>query len=267
MQLEEFLNDYFKEIKEVGDFHFNYLISHKFKFPKTNYIELKRFIDTAVNFLKNIDKKILEGLAGKLYGDINVLYDFYKNFEKKSQYAELVFYNEYLENMEKYKSLKEEYESLKKSIEKYTATISISEEKLKSMPSTDPGYKKLKKMYVDAIHELSKKRDRFQEVKEELANIEKKEELQFFPKFNKYKEMYLKKLEKVINVKLFYFEKLLWYNASRSRPIVKFFDEAGIEGDFSTKTFIRYFLRNIDMSKSRNSDWLNYLQKILKVVE
>ncbi|GAB6045843.1 hypothetical protein JCM11957_14410 [Caminibacter profundus] len=79
--------------------------------------------------------------------------------------------------------------------------------------------------------------------------------------------MHLKKLEKIINVKLYYFDKLLWYNASKSNLIVEFFNKSNINGDFSTKTFIKYFLKNIDMSKSHNSDWLIYLQKILKVVE
>jgi len=127
--------------------------------------------------------------------------------------------------------------------------------------------KKIKKVYVDSIYELSKKGDRFYEAKKLMEEIERKEELQFFPRFNKLREMHLKKLEKIINVKLYYFDKLLWYNASKSNLIVEFFNKSNIDGDFSTKTFIKYFLKNIDMSKSHNSDWLIYLQKILKVVE
>ena len=265
--LEEFLNNYFSLIKKVNNFHWEYLTTNKFKFPKTNYIELKKFIDTATNFLSDIDKSILEGLAGKLYQDITSLYNFYNEFFKKSKYTEYVFYREYLENIEKYKKLKEKVESLKKSMEEYNLTIQTTEEQLKNLSEKDSNYKKIKKTYVDAIYELSKVKDEYHKSKKEMTEIEKKEEMQFFPEFNKLKEINLKKLEKIINVKLYYFEKILWFNASKSPLIVKFFNNSHIEGDFSTKTFIKYFLKNIDISKSSNSEWYLYLQKMLKVAE
>jgi hypothetical protein len=265
--LEEFLDNYFNLINKVNDFHWNYISTNKFKFPKTNYFELKRFIDTAANFLSDIDENILDGLAGKLYQDINSLYNFYNDFYKKSKYTEYVFYREYLENIEKYKTLSEKVKNLKKSMEEYNLTIQTTEEQLKKISEKDPNYKKIKKTYVDSIYELSKIKDEYQEAKKEMTEIEKREEMHFFPEFNKQREINLKKLEKIINVKLYYFEKILWFNASKSPLIIKFFNNAHIEGNFSTKTFIKYFLKNIDISKSSNSEWYLYLQKILKVAE
>ena len=100
-----------------------------------------------------------------------------------------------------------------------------------------------------------------------IEEKKKKEEKEFFPKFNDLKKTNLLKLKKIINTKLFYFDKILWYNASQSDLIIKFFETSDIKGDFSTKTFIQYFLKNVDISKSNNSDWIIYLQKILKVIE
>jgi hypothetical protein len=100
-----------------------------------------------------------------------------------------------------------------------------------------------------------------------MIKIEKREEMRFFPEFNKLKEINLKKLEKIINTKLYYFEKILWFNASKSPLVIKFFNDSHIEGNFSTKTFIKDFLKNIDISKSSNSKWYLYLQKMLKVAE
>ena len=265
--LEKFLDDYFELIKEINNFHFNYLMSNKFYFPKTDYIELKRFIDTATNFLSDIDNKIMEGLTGKLYQDIHSLYSFYKNFTQKSQYAQNIFYQGYLENISNYKTLKNKVKKLKASIEKYTHTIATNEEKLKTMSKNDKEYKKTKRLYVDAIYELSLAKDQFYESKNMIEEIEKKEEKEFFPKFNDLKKTNLLKLKKIINTKLFYFDKILWYNASQSDLIIKFFETSDIKGDFSTKTFIQYFLKNVDISKSNNSDWIIYLQKILKVIE
>jgi len=265
--LSEFLDNYFNNIKKVNEFHWNYLTTNHFKFPQNNYIELKRFIDTATNFLSDIDKDILSNLAGKLYQDINSLYEYYNEFYKKSKYSEYIFHKEYLETIEKYKKLKDEVEKSQKSMEEYNNIIQSSEEQLKEMSKDDLAYKKIKKRYVDAIYEFSKVKEEFYKVKKDMVEIEKSEQTKFFPEFNKLKEHNLKKLKKIINVKLYYFEKILWFNASKSPAVIKFFDDSNIEGDFSTKTFIKYFLKNIDVSKSSNSEWLGYLQKMLRVVE
>ena len=267
MKLQEFLDEYFNLIKRVNDFHWNFLIENKFVFPKNNYIELKRFIDTATNFLRDIDDKILKGLAGKLYQDMDSLYKFYTQFSKESQYSEVIFYKNYLDTLDEYREVKEKVEKLKDKIEEYTELISKSEEQLKHITQEDSSYKKIKKVYVDSIYELSKCKDEFYENKRKMETIKKREEVKFFPEFKKLRDIHLKKLEKIINVKLFYFEKLLWFNAQNSELIVKFFTTSHIEGDFSTKTFIEYFLKNIDEAKSNNSEWLSYLKQMLKVIE
>jgi len=267
VKLQEFLDEYFALIKKVNNFHWNFLIENKFVFPKTNYMDLKKFIDTSTNFLRDIDDKILKGLAGKLYQDIDSLYQFYIQFTKETQYIEVIFYRNYLDSLDEYREVKEKVEKLKGKIEEYTDLISKSEEDLKYMTEKDNLYKKTKKIYVDSIYELSKCKDKFYENKGKMEEIKKREEVEFFPEFKKLREIHLKKLEKIINVKLFYFEKLLWFNAQNSELIVKFFTTSHIEGDLSTKTFIKYFLKNIDESKSIHSDWINYLKQILKVIE
>jgi len=267
VELDQFLNEYFKTIKEVNDFHFKYLVENGFIFPKINYLELSRFLETATNFLLDIDPNLLEGVGEKLYQDIKSLYEFYGSFKKKVKYSEIVFYKEYLENLERYVRLKKRYEELKKAIENYNDTIKFSEEKLKFIGEKDPNYKKLKKQLVDAIYELSKHREEFSKVRDSLKELEKSESLKFFPKFNELKKIHLKKLEKILNVKIFYFDKLLWYRARQSVLVRKFFERSHIEGDFSTKTFIKYYLKNIDMKKAKNSEWIFYLNNLLKVLD
>jgi len=267
VKLQEFLDQYFDLIKRVNDFHWKILIENKFIFPKNNYIELKKFIDTATNFLRDIDDKILKGLNGKLYQDMDSLYNFYNQFAKESQYSEVIFYKNYLDTLDEYREVKEKVENLKDKIEEYTDLISKSEEQLKHITQKDSSYKKIKKIYVDSIYELSKCKDEFYENKRKMEEIKKREEVKFFPEFKKLREIYLKKLEKIINVKLFYFDKLLWFNAQNSELIVNFFTTSHIEGDFSTKTFIKYFLKNIDEAKSNNSEWLSYLKQMLRVIE
>ncbi|WP_457561376.1 hypothetical protein [Caminibacter sp.] len=270
--IEGFLEEYFKDIKKVSEFHFDFLLKNRFKFPKVNYLEVKRFIDTATNFLKDIDPDFLNSLANKLYKDIQALYEFYSKFKKKVEYDEVVFYREYLENLEEYKRLNEKYNNLKKQIEALNSVVSKTEERIKNFEDTKDEdkikeLKKLKKNYVDAIYELSKIKEEYEKVKKELKELEEKEKLKFMPKFKTYKEKYLKLMEKIIATKLYYFDRLLWECAKKSDEIQKFFIRSHIQGDFSTKTFIDYFIKNIDVSIANDGDWIMYLRKISKVIE
>ncbi|AZV45862.1 hypothetical protein C3L23_00815 [Nautilia sp. PV-1] len=273
MTLDEFIDHYFEEIEKINTYHFNFLVTHRFTFPKHNYLQLKRFIDTATNFLSEIDDNLLRGLTAKLYGDVDSLYKYYQKFKKKTEYDEYVFVNDYLMEVDRYKELKNSHEMLKTEIESYNKSIQDTELKLKrfkKVPKDEKElaeYKKLKKKHVDSIYYISKIKDEYSEVKKKMSELEKYERKQFIPKFNKYKEMHLKKLEKIINVKLYYYEKLLWLQASESDLIKKFFEESNIDGEFSTKTFINYYLKHIDTSKSSNGDWYSYLNELLKVIE
>jgi len=267
MKLEDFLKEYFDLIKRVNSFHWQFLTENKFIFPKNSYIELKKFIDTATNFLSDIDDKILQGLTGKLYSDVDSLYEFYIKFLKETKYIEAIFYKNYLDLLDEYQVVKKNVKKLQNKIEEYTELITTSEEKLEHISENDPKYKKLKRIYVDAIHELSNYQDEFYKNKKKMIEIEKREEGIFFSEFKKLRDFNLKKLEKIINSKLFYFDKLLWVNAQKSKDIVQFFKTSNIEGEFSTKTFIQYFLRNIDEAKSNKSEWISYLKQMLKVIE
>jgi len=273
MSLHTFMEKYFEELVRVNEFHCEYLTKNNFTFPKCNYIDLKRFIDTATNFLSEIDVNLFRGLLAKLYNDSNSLYQYLKKMQKMSEYSEYVFSNYYLPEVDEYKQYKERYELLKTEIENYNKTIQNLELQLKKFkePPKEPEqlnkYKKLKKQHVDSIYYISKIKYEFDDLKKKMSELEKNERKRFIPAFDKYKQIHLEKLKRIINIKLFYYEKLMWAKASESEPIRKFFEEANIEGDFSTKTFINYFLKNIDTAKSSNAEWLTYLKNLLKVIE
>jgi hypothetical protein len=58
-------------------------------------------------------------------------------------------------------------------------------------------------------------------------------------------------------------DRLMWVQAQQSKLIEKFFVTSQIKGDFSTKTYIHYYIRNIDPNKSAD-EWHNYLRSVLK---
>ncbi len=267
MSIDEFLEEYFKLIEKVNEFHWEYLTTNKFIFPKNDYFQLKHFIDTAVNFLLDIEPNLFDNLSSKLFNDIQSLYQFYNQFHKKSEYHKLVFYNEFLNQIENYKKLKQEFENTKNKMKKHYSIIEEKESLLNKIDSKDTQYKTIKKDYVDALYYYSKEKENYYALKEEIETIENRYKDEFKNNFIKLRDKNLLKLKKIISTKLFYFDSLLWYRAYQFESIMIFKEKSNIEGELSTKTFIKYFIKNIDIEKSQNSQWYNYLQTILKVID
>ena len=70
-------------------------------------------------------------------------------------------------------------------------------------------------------------------------------------------------LEKIIIIKTYYLEQTLWFKAKESQAIENFFETARIKVDYSTKTFIQYYLKNINVGQSKSDGWHAYLQECL----
>jgi hypothetical protein len=272
-EIDIFLENFFDEIKEISEFHLDYLKKNNFKFPDVDYIQLKRFIDTATNNLYTLEPHILSGLLGKLYQDIKSLYEYYQKFKSSVKIPQIIFHKQYLSKIDFYKELTTKLDVVTENMEQFRHTMETTENELKmykSIPTIKEHldkYKQLKKRNVDSIYYFAQYKEDFVNLKSKLVEFEKSEELEFFPKFKELRAKYLQDLEKVLNSKMFYFDKLLWYEAQKSMSIERFFSEANIEGDYSTKTFIKYYLKNIDISKANNSEWLGYLNKILRVLD
>jgi hypothetical protein len=272
-EIDIFLESFFQEIKDVSEFHLNYLRKNSFVFPDVDYIQLKRFMDTATNNLYNLEPHLLSGLLGKLYQDIKSLYEYYQKFKSQVKIPQIIFHKQYLSRINLYKELSTKLQVATENMEQFRSTMESTENELKMYKEAPKDtellnkYKNLKKRNVDAIYYFSEYKDEFIDIKSKLVEFEKNEELEFFPKFKDLKDKYLSSLENILNSKMFYFNKLLWYEAQKSETITRFFEESNIDGDYSTKTFIKYYLKNIDISKANNSEWLTYLNKILKVLD
>ncbi len=270
--LRSFFENYFGFVDKVIQYHLNQL--RYIKLPPVNkeFYRLKRFIDTAKNFLSDIDVNVIEGLAGKLYIDINSLYALFLEFKRKTRFPENIFYQEYLETIPEYKKLKSDIRNYETLISKYT-TISKENEMLlkayKDIPKDEKElkrYKKIKKEYVDAIYYIGYYKEKLEDSNKKLKDIEKNEKEEFLKNFEKYKNLYIDKFIEIINKKMFIFDKVLWENDKKSANIKNFFETSQIKGDFSTRTFINYFLKHIDIAKTKDPGWINYLKEMLKVI-
>lgn len=267
-----FMDNFFKEELEVAQKELDFLYNNQFVKPSLDYIKLRRFLTTATNNLKTIDPNIMEGLLTKIHQDTDRLYTYYQEFEKKIKIEKLVYIRDFLPSVPEYKRLENEV-TITEAMKKRFQAISVSTEReLAVIPTPKTAeeityYKLLRKRNVDAIDGLARSRDKLIVISQELKQLEEDMSDEFYTQFREYVESLKDGLLEVLNTKSYYFDKLLWDRASKSAGIRKFFQQARIEGDFSTRTFIEYYLRNIDINKSSTSDWHNYLHEVLKIFQ
>lgn len=265
----DFLKGYFVEVDEINSFNIEFLQNNDFMDTKIDYLKLIRFLNTAIDNLKNLDPEILDDFLRKLHGDTSKLYEYYIAFDKNNKISEIIYRRDFLESIKPYRELKAEVEKTETLKNSYFSTMKATENQLSSMkPKTEAQikeYKVLKRRNVDAISNYADSKETLQTLNRELIKFEEDSFEEFNRQFFDEKSYYLESLSKIINIKLFYLDKILWIEAQKSQSIQNFFERAQIKGDYSMKTFIEYYLRNINVSQSRSSDWHGYLQKCLEL--
>jgi hypothetical protein len=78
---------------------------------------------------------------------------------------------------------------------------------------------------------------------------------------------YQKVIGKILNYKAYDLDQAIWKQASKSPIIQSYFANAGIQGDYSTVTFLHYYLRTLDKKKLRKEHtdlfkFLDYLENL-----
>lgn len=107
-------------------------------------------------------------------------------------------------------------------------------------------YKKLNARNVDLVHKLSEQKKRFDEVHDEMRAQWEANRDNFVETFKTKVDMVRNDLIETLGLLAFRFDQQLWRRAKISEPIRNFFAESRIEGIFSSKTFLEYFVSNVD---------------------
>ena len=268
----EFLDHFFADELEVAQKELDFLYGNGFEKPTLDYIKMRRFLVTAVNNLKTLDPSIMEGLLPKIHQDVERLHEYFAEFFKKTRLTKLVYVRDFLPSVPEYKQLQDEVTITEAMKKRFQSIASSTDRELAALPPPKNAeeltyMKQLKGRNVDAIDGLAKAKDKLVIISKQLKEMEEAMSSEFFKQYQEYVDNLREGFNEIINTKSYYFDKLLWQRASQSASIRKFFQQARIEGEFSTKTFIQYYLRNIDVEKSSTSDWHNYLHEVLKVLE
>jgi len=266
ISLSECLNDFFKKYNRIAYKHQDMLLSKK----TLPYKKIKRFLFTAYNNLLEIDmyindrtlllvrealeeiERYYQSILGEIKNPIEIMLE--KIFLNKQQN-----YRKIKHKFETNKSLISESVSKSKSLDSQIKSLTIKLNEIKNKKSDEylikeTELKSYRKLYVDLIDSAQNAKDENGILFEDLKKFKEFYKKLFQEGFNAKIEILLQILLKELNSMTYKFDTILWENAVNSQLIQHFFKEAKIEGSYSTKTFIKYYLKNLNNEKMHSKD-------------
>lgn len=270
------VNYYFEEYLEVLQKNQKLLGDEK----SLDYFKMRRFLLTAYNNLKQLDRTIQNDKFKEIESEIKFLEKIYLSLKKLlAMPKEVAFDTIFLQNQSDYRRFKEIGADLKKRLDRASALEKILNAQIKQKESTlfdlnsgDENYnelanrlKPIKKRYADTIYEISVIKKRLSLLFSSITGFKNRYYEPFCDLFEQNLKYYKTKIVKIMNVKAYEFDYTLWSNAKESPLIRKFFADCDIDGTYSSKTFLKYFLKSLDKEKltQENRDLqelLNYLE-------
>ncbi len=249
---------------------------------KLNYQLMKRFIFTAYNNLVELDQTISRGKVFKPYKDIKNVYNIYSELNLfVSKPISLSFEKLFLRKQKTYIEIKDNAElmiakmelskaraeALKSSMNTLEGEMKMLSQKSENFLELEKLYKKKNGEYVDNLHEISLIKDKREVLLNKIKSFEMQNLEIFSSEFYEILNKTVDSINEILDGLAFEFDTLLWEEARNSEVIKKFFAEAKIQGSFSSKTFLKYYLNSIDeeQSKGQNSelfDLLKYLESV-----
>ncbi|MCX2716967.1 hypothetical protein OQH61_04370 [Helicobacter sp. MIT 21-1697] len=248
---------------------------------KLDFVRMRRFLLTAYNDLCAMDPNVENDVLKKLKQEIAYLSQAYENYHKKTQYAlnyafETIFlarqveYNKTIVRIEEIQSSLANAQAQTNSL---SSALAAGEKSLgkrddkgsKEYTEVEKEVKQMRKRYVDLLNFIGNQKDALVSENARMKNFKEEH-------FEKFAQVYTPMTQDIkthflalLDTKAYDFDTTLWGRAKYSQSIKHFFRNSRIEGSFSSKTFLRYFLRGLDKTKlsARSKelfDLLHYLE-------
>jgi hypothetical protein len=250
-----------------------------------DYFLSRRFLITAYNNLKNLDPALHDHKDIK--EKLKVLQDLHKAYHTvndKTSVPEVAFEMIFLRSQPeyiKYIQDKEEWinriavlgtlsESLYPEIQQREAELKKLAKNDKNRILLEDGIKPLRGNYVDAVHEKAVLTEKLAKMKDLKAIYTEKYFDSFASELSQLSKEYKKVLVKILNNKASELDDEIWKHASKSKLIREHFNDAGIEGDYTTRTYLGYYLNTLDKRQLGDEQielfkFFNYLKEQQKV--
>jgi archaellum component FlaC len=266
---EEF---YDKDIEYSSDRSFD-SYDYTYDYPK-----MRKFILTTYNNLKAKDIQFVKGDVGTAYNRLEALYEIYNRLISNIANNKIFYQNAFLQYQDIYLKVEEIYshnnalisklDNNSKELEKYIKSKGIKLAKMRrgsEYNELDMKIKRARSNYsncIDRLGILKKENEHYSKLINEFN--EKCQEV-FLDFFEKSTQKLLEQITTLMNKNAHKFDTVMWQGAKDSKHIKNFFINSGIEGSYSSRTYIKYFLKNINTNKA-NSEYKE-LEELMEFLE
>lgn len=249
---------------------------------RLNYLLIRRFLWTMFNNLSEIDVHIITPQIRSLSEDLKVMTRLHDDFMKKIKYPYLAYeevflscQNEYMKIKKGAQDMMERLSRLKNSEQHVGSILKVKKDELsqniqsQEFDLLQDELKSLNGAYVDIVHMMAELDERYKHDIQLLQTFEMQYREDFYEMFNKAAQSYKIKLVDILNAQAYLLDTQLWEKAKSSKAVKSHFQQASIEGEFNTKTYLKYYLESLDSKKTRECDkklleLYNYLVSINK---
>ncbi len=250
------VEQYFKQIEADIDRRTGYKSAKK----RLNFLKMRRFLYTMYNNLIELDMHFITPQIKVMRDDLLQMSQVYDDYKSKATYPDIAFEKVFLARQDEYIFIRDAAEvtfaklgALRESERKLLELIKEKEEILErtlrmstQFERLDEEHKELKGEYVDTVHMMASLDEEYHRDLELMLVFEQEYKEEFFELFQKASKKYREQILNILDAQAFLFDEQLWIQAQRSKVIQKFFEESHIQGEYCSKTFLKYYLNSLD---------------------
>lgn len=264
ISVKESIEHYFTPVKKLLSDYAMLLESKK----ELDFSKMKRFLLTAYNDLYELDSSLANSKLEEKKNELLKLQDKYGSFRRVANFPlGYAFDKVFLQHQPSFQKILEKRDSTAQKISVFASKekhllyeMELRERDLKRLIEEDrkgsqeyevkeSALKALRTQYVDNLHYVATQREMLNLLTRQIDNFKNTHFKEFVREFEPLVRFYDAKLIKILNVRAYEFDSMLWGQAKQSKLIRQFFVDSGIEGTYSSKTFLKYYLRTLDKDK------------------
>ena len=251
--ITESLNYYFsKIIVDLEEFAFDFKEHERLEF-----LQIRRFLFTAYRNLLDLDPRFVNNDLIAFYEYLTDLYHLYQTFVKRLRIPQSAYEEIFLSAQPEFIWRKERLDLNKGEMVTFQGVVKNITYKMDTLKrkmtrggdeaaSLESEYKRCNGMYVDALHRIATLRDENLLLTQELQAFEEAHYAEFVTEFTQFTRTRKEQILRLLDGYAYYFDKKMWECAEQSSSIREFFRKANVQEEFSSKTYLKYYLRGID---------------------
>jgi hypothetical protein len=274
LSIEESIEHFFKKtLVDLAQFD----TTDKFN-RKMDFNVMKMFLFTAFNNFKEMDPTFedeqMKFAKQKLESCIKLQHDMQRRtgYAMESNYEHIFLFRQipYLEMQEEYDEIKKKLETLRHELAYFTRQMEEAKEKMKLSPKGSDSYVKYEQDFkrangknVDRVHAIKENTAQFESLDEKMELFRKEHFPAFKKVFTESTEEIKTDIQNALDLLAYKFDMQIWRRAKKSRNVRDFFASARIKGLFSSKTYLEYFVGNLDskVASPSNMKMIKYLNE------